>query len=93
MLTELEVSELGDIDEPTLKATLDMHAVAGLNVVASDLTDNFAVPTLGGEITANVTGGATLTDSNGRVCNIIVVNVQAANGVIHAIDKVILPQL
>jgi transforming growth factor-beta-induced protein len=93
LLTELEVSELGDIDEPTLKATLDMHAVAGLNVVASDLTDNFAVPTLGGEITANVTGGATLTDSNVRVSNIIVVNVQAANGVIHAIDKVILPQL
>ena len=36
---------------------------------------------------------ATITDANGRVSNIIVTNVQAANGVVHAIDKVILPQL
>ena len=93
LLSFLEVDGLADIDEPTLKATLDMHAVAGLNVLAGDLTDNFVVPTLGGNITANVTGGATLTDANNRVSNIIVVNVQASNGVIHAIDKVILPQL
>ncbi|PTM08288.1 MAG: adhesin [Bacteroidetes bacterium] len=93
LLAELGFDGLGDIPEPTLKATLDMHAVAGLNVLAGDLTDNFVVPTLGGNITANVTGGATLTDANDRVSNIIVVNVQASNGVIHAIDKVILPQL
>ncbi|MBT8308870.1 MAG: fasciclin domain-containing protein, partial [Flavobacteriaceae bacterium] len=51
------------------------------------------VPTLGGDITANVTGGATLTDANDRVSNIIATNVQAINGVIHAIDKVVLPPL
>jgi len=93
LLTELSVDSLGDIDEPTLKATLDHHAVAGLNVRAEDLTDSFTVPTLGGDITANVTGGATLTDANDRVSNIIATNVQAINGVVHAIDKVILPPL
>ena len=81
------------IDEPTLKATLTYHVVAGLNVVAESLTDNFTVPTLGGDITANVTGGASLTDVNNRVSNIVATNVQAANGVIHAIDKVVLPNL
>ena len=51
------------------------------------------VATLGGNITANITGGAKLTDANGRISNIVAVNVQASNGVIHAIDKVILPKL
>lgn len=93
LLTELGASALSDIAEPTLKATLDHHAVAGLNVRSSALTDDFTVPTLGGDITANVTGGATLTDANSRVSNIIAVDVQASNGVIHVIDKVVLPPL
>ena len=90
LLTELGAGSLADIDEPTLKATLDHHAVAGANVRSGDLMDNMTVGTIGGNITANVTGGATLTDANNRVSNIIAVDVQAVNGVIHAIDKVIL---
>lgn len=93
LLTELSLNGLGDISEPVLKATLDHHAVAGANVRSTDLMDNMTVTTLGGDITANVTGGATLTDMNDRVSNIIAVNVQAANGVIHVINKVILPPL
>lgn len=93
LLAELGANSLTDIDEPTLKATLDLHAVAGANVNSSVLTDNMTVGTLGGDITANVTSGATLTDSNGRVSNIQVVDVQATNGVIHVIDKVVLPYL
>ena len=93
LLTELGAGSLADIDEPTLKATLDHHAVAGANVRSGDLMDNMTVGTIGGNITANVTGGATLTDANNRVSNIIAVDVQAVNGVIHAIDKVILPPL
>ena len=93
LLTELGATGLSDIDEPTLNATLSYHAVAGANVNAADLTDNFTVPTLGGDITANITGGATLTDANNRVSNIIAVDVQASNGVIHVIDKVVLPPL
>jgi uncharacterized surface protein with fasciclin (FAS1) repeats len=91
LLEELDLMMLSQIDEPTLNATLTYHVVGGLNVLASGLSDNFTVPTLGGDITANVTGGPTLTDSNGRVSDIIATNVQANNGVIHAINKVILP--
>jgi len=93
LLTESGAGSLADIDEPTLKATLDHHAVAGANVRSTDLTDNMTVGTLGGNITANITGGATLTDANNRVSNIIAVDVQAANGVIHVINKVVLPDL
>jgi uncharacterized surface protein with fasciclin (FAS1) repeats len=35
--------------------------------------------------------GGTLTDALGRDANIIVTDVEAANGVIHAIDSVVLP--
>lgn len=91
LLEELDLTMLSEIDEPTLNETLTYHVVGGLNVLDVSLTDNFTVPTLGGNITANVTGGATLTDANGRVSRIVATNVQADNGVIHAISKVILP--
>jgi uncharacterized surface protein with fasciclin (FAS1) repeats len=90
LLAELNVASLDDIDEPTLKGTLEMHAVAGANVLAAGLSDGMTIGTLGGNITANITNGATLTDANNRVSTIIATDVQASNGVIHAIDKVIL---
>jgi transforming growth factor-beta-induced protein len=89
LLVELGVGGLGDIDGPTLTAVLNMHVIAEANVRAEDLV-NGTVATLGGNITIDA-NNATITDPNGRVSNIIVVNVQAANGVVHAIDKVILP--
>jgi uncharacterized surface protein with fasciclin (FAS1) repeats len=91
LLDELGATELADIDGATLTATLNSHVVAGANVRAEDLTDG-DVMTLGAMITIDATN-ATITDPNGRVSNIIVTNVQAVNGVVHAIDKVILPQL
>ncbi|MFO7673607.1 MAG: fasciclin domain-containing protein [Lutibacter sp.] len=93
LLTELGVSALSAINTATLTATLNHHVVAGANVRSTALTNNMTVGTLGGNITANITGGAKLTDANGRISNIVAVNVQATNGVIHAIDKVILPKL
>ncbi|MDB4113662.1 fasciclin domain-containing protein [Flavobacteriaceae bacterium] len=91
LLTELGVAKLSDIDEPTLKATLTYHVIGETNALSTDLSDNLELNTLGGPITANITGGATLTDGNNRVSKIIAVDVQANNGVIHVIDKVILP--
>ena len=90
LLAELNVASLDDIDEPILKGTLEMHAVAGANVLAAGLSDGMTIGTLGGNITANITNGATLTDANNRVSTIIATDVQASNGVIHAIDKVLL---
>ena len=91
LLQELGVNSLSDIDEPTLKSTLTYHVIAETLARSSQLSDNLQLETLGGTITANVTGGATLTDGNNRVSNIIAVDIQADNGVIHVIDKVILP--
>lgn len=91
LLGELGVSGLGDIDGETLTATLNTHVIAGANVRSEDLT-NGTVSTLGADLVVDA-GNGTLTDPNGRVSNIIVVDVQAVNGVVHAIDTVLLPQL
>ena len=93
LLSELSLSGLADVPTETLAATLAMHVIAEANVQSTGLSDNMNVATLGGNITANITGGATLTDANDRVSNIVYTNVQAANGVVHVIDKVILPPL
>ena len=91
LLNELEVDRLSFIDEPTLNSTLNHHVLGETSALSSDLSDNLTLSTLGGDITANVSGGASLTDGNARVSNIITVDIQANNGVLHIIDKVILP--
>ena len=90
LLEELDLASLGDVPTETLTSTLNTHVVAKANVQSTGLSDGMIIKTLGGTLTANVTGGATLTDSKDRVSNIIAVDVQASNGVIHAIDKVVL---
>lgn len=90
LLEELDHASLGDVPTETLTSTLNTHVVAKANVQSTGLSDGMIIKTLGGTLTANVTGGATLTDSKDRVSNIIAVDVQASNGVIHAIDKVVL---
>jgi uncharacterized surface protein with fasciclin (FAS1) repeats len=91
LLNELEVERLSSIDEPTLNLTLNHHVLGETNALSTDLSDNLTLNTLGGEITANITGGASLTDGNARVSNIITVDIQANNGVLHIVNKVILP--
>lgn len=93
LLLELDPSgntALGDLAPATVDAVLTYHIV-NANVQSSMLTSG-TVTTLGGDITADATN-FTLTDPNNRVSNIItsLVDIQATNGVVHAIDKVILP--
>ncbi|MDX1462382.1 MAG: fasciclin domain-containing protein [Marinirhabdus sp.] len=91
LLVELGVPSLDSVDGPTLTAALNTHVIAGANVREEDLVDG-TVMTLGDDVIVDATNG-TLTDPNGRVSTIVVTNVQAANGVVHVINKVLLPQL
>jgi len=76
-----------------LTAVLQYHVVSG-NILSSSLQNNQSVTTLqGGTFTVGLTDGAKITDANARVSNIIAVDVQANNGVIHVLDKVLLPEL
>lgn len=92
LLAELGVASLNDIPAATLDAVLQYHVVNGANVLSTQLTDEQVVSSLEGtSFKIDLTGGAKIVDANNRVANIIVTDVQASNGVVHAIDKVILP--
>lgn len=90
LLEELNYDALTDIPTSTVDAVLLNHIVSA-NVQSSQLTSG-TVTTLGGDITADATA-FTLTDGNDRVSNIVttLVDIQSINGVVHVIDKVILP--
>ena len=94
LLDELELSGLNDIDEPTLSAVLSYHVVIGANQLSINLSDGMQFTTAGGGtllFNFGDNGEGILTDNNGRSSNIVAVDVQANNGIIHAIDKVVLP--
>lgn len=92
LLTELKLTKLADIPAATLNAVLQYHVVSGANVVSTQLTQNQEVTTFGtGKFKIDLVGGAKITDAKGRQSKIIIADVQADNGVVHAIDKVILP--
>lgn len=92
LLTELKLANLAAIPTATLENTLKYHVVAGANVASTDLPASLQVTTFqGGKFTITTTGGAKITDANSRVSNIVATDVQCANGIIHVLDKVILP--
>lgn len=82
-----------DIDSVTLAAVLEYHVVGTGNVQSDQLTQGQTITTLGGDLTVDLTNGAQLLTGSavqGPV-NIIVTDVQGTNGVIHAVDQVLLP--
>jgi len=91
LLTDLGASGLGDIDETTLASVLELHVIAGLNVRAEDLPglDGNSVATLGGQNIVIDANAPAISGPDGIANPIVATNVQAMNGVIHAISRVI----
>jgi transforming growth factor-beta-induced protein len=83
----LGVSGVDEIDVATLTDVLLAHVVSG-NVVSGDLS-NGTVPTLNSEksLDINVDNGVVI---DGEI-NVVLADVQGTNGVVHVIDKVIVP--
>lgn len=94
LLEELELETLDEVPTDVLAAALSYHVVTGANVRSGDITDNMEVTTFeSGMFTINTGDPVTITDENERMANIIAVDVQATNGVIHVIDTVLLPEM
>lgn len=80
----------GGLSSDNKSAVLKYHVVTGANVLANAIPTS-PIPTFQGQ---NLSiAGTVITDAEGRKTNIVVTNVQCGNGVIHAIDKVLLPKL
>jgi uncharacterized surface protein with fasciclin (FAS1) repeats len=90
-LGETGFSGLSAIPANVLEKTLKYHVVAGANVLSAQLSDNQTVGTFAGQNVTVKFSPTRLVDANNRNCNIIAVDVQCTNGVIHALDRVLLP--
>lgn len=83
----------------TLTAVLTYHVVAGTFKAADvvkaiqDNNGSFAITTVqGATLTATLNGGnVILTDAQGGTSTVVLTDVEASNGVIHAIDTVVMP--
>lgn len=97
--TELaEGGGIAGVSAENITKVLQYHVVGNANVLSTTLTEGQRVTpilTPAQTFTIGLMGGAKITDNSAsrRVSNIVATDVQASNGVIHVIDKVLLPVL
>ncbi|QIA06857.1 fasciclin domain-containing protein [Draconibacterium halophilum] len=86
LFATLGVKGVEDLTADQLTPILTYHVVSG-NVMSSDLS-NTSVKTLNGEkIKIDLSDGVKINDSN-----VIAADIKGKNGVIHVIDKVLIPE-
>jgi len=88
-------NELGDINAATLDAVLKYHVTDAGNVRSTGLMDDMTVNTLleNQSFTIDLAdpNQPAINDGAGNNTNITFTDIQAANGVVHVIDAVLLP--
>ena len=79
-------------NKPLLNAVLSYHLLPG-KINFADLLLNTPLKTVQGATLKidNIGGTLTITDGRARTSRIIQTNLDASNGVVHVIDKVLLP--
>lgn len=91
LLSELGVSKTDLLANTALLTTvLSYHVVSG-RVLKAEVPVNTPIATVQGQ-TFTVNAGLVITDQRTRQSNIVVTDVFTSNGVIHVVDKVILPK-
>jgi uncharacterized surface protein with fasciclin (FAS1) repeats len=93
LLGELGVTKEALLANKTLLTAVLTYHVLGSKVESTQIPLGAAIKTVqGATLTINTAGaGLAITDGRGRKANILTANIQASNGVVHVIDKVILP--
>ncbi|TAI48264.1 fasciclin domain-containing protein [Flagellimonas allohymeniacidonis] len=77
-----------------LAVILQYHVVAGTAALSTDLTDGQTLTTLqGSTLTVSTTGGVFIGDATDVDAEVITANVETTNGIVHIINKVLLPQV
>jgi uncharacterized surface protein with fasciclin (FAS1) repeats len=90
LLTELGVSKADLLaNKPLLTAVLTYH-VLGARVLKADVVPGAQPNTVQGE-NFSISAALAITDKRARTSNIVATDVLTSNGVIHVIDRVILP--
>lgn len=92
LLGALSLTDINQIPIGTLLAVLRYHVVGG-RAFSSDLTNGNLTMLAGGNTTISLTTGATIrgNGNGGNASNITATNIVCRNGVVHLIDRVLLP--
>ncbi|MEO1012073.1 MAG: fasciclin domain-containing protein, partial [Bacteroidota bacterium] len=93
-----DFDDLDDFDEEAekdiLATILSYHVIPGTAALSSDLSDEQVLPTAlqGESLEVRLDDGVFIKDDTTVDAEVIIANVQASNGVVHVIDKVLLPE-
>lgn len=82
---QLGVSGIEDLTADQLTPILTYHVVSG-KVMSDDLSNTEVATLNGSKLEVNITDGVKINDSN-----VIKADIEGKNGVIHVIDKVLIP--
>ena len=86
LLAALDITASDLMQQPDLAKVLLYHVVNG-KAMSTDLSDGMQIPTLNGEsLNIDLSDGVMINDSS-----VVNADIQAVNGVIHVIDKILVP--
>ena len=91
LLTELGVTKDALLANKTLLTQVLTYHVVPARVLKAEVPVNTAITTVQGQ-TFTINASLVITDQNMRTSNIVATDVFTSNGVIHVVDKVILPK-
>ncbi|MNV25408.1 Immunogenic protein MPT70 precursor [compost metagenome] len=91
LLAELGVTKEALLADTALLTTVLTYHVVPARVLKAEVPINTAIATVQGQ-TFTVNASLVITDQNLRTSNITMADVFTSNGVIHVVDKVILPK-
>lgn len=91
LLGELGATKAQLLSNKPLLANVLAYHVLGQKVMAADVKPGKATSVQGGSFV--ITPDLKILDANGRSASIVATDVAASNGVIHVLDKVILPAM
>jgi uncharacterized surface protein with fasciclin (FAS1) repeats len=76
-----------------LAVILTYHVVSGTAAMSTDLSNGQTITTLqGSTLTVSTDGGVFISDATSTAAQVTTADVETSNGVVHIIDKVLLPQ-
>lgn len=82
-----------DEERALLATILQYHVVAGVAAASGDLSQGQMIATVQGEdVTVSLDGGVFIGDATDMDAEVTLPNVATSNGIVHVINKVLLPQ-
>jgi len=91
LLTELGITQSQLLADKALLTKVLTYHVVDARVLKADVPLNAPISTLQGD-TFSVSPALAITDQRSRTANIVTTDILATNGVIHVLDRVILPR-